>query len=217
MDAEEKLFALMAIAEEHHSAIKAAIDGLVAERDRMDATRVVMSKQLRDVARAAEDASGAVDKAVREALTVVLAQAVNATAGEVGRAFKEEIDPMLQPLQGVVSRATEVEGKLRRALVWFSWRWLAMIAAGSAGVLLALWLGGLMAMTWAQHEVDRLAEQRAALAVEVADLQTNVEAWKKKAGRAKLESCGDQHRLCVRVDPRTAYGDQRDYFVLRGY
>lgn len=217
MDAEEKLFALMAIAEEHHATIKAAMDALAAERDKLDAMRVVMSKQLREVALTAENASGAVERAFRDAMTMALAQTVIARSSEVERAFKDAMKPTLQPLQEAVAKTVEAEGRLRKALVWFSWRWLVVIAAGSGGVLMTLWLGGLMATAWAQHDLDTLAVQRAALVAEVEVLQANAEVWRKKAGRAKLESCGERNRLCVRVDPRTAYGEQRDYFVLRGY
>ena len=39
----------------------------------------------------------------------------------------------------------------------------------------------------------------------------------KRGGRAKLEKCGDQGRLCVRIDKSSGYGKDGDYFVLRGY
>ncbi|MEA0721929.1 hypothetical protein, partial [Xanthomonas campestris] len=62
-----------------------------------------------------------------------------------------------------------------------------------------------------------LIEQKAQLQAEVAELQTNAQDWAKRAGRAKLDKCGDAGRLCVRVDKTTGYGKDGDYFVLRGY
>ncbi len=52
---------------------------------------------------------------------------------------------------------------------------------------------------------------------EVAQLQVQAEDWAKRGGRAKLEVCGEQKRLCVRVDRTTGFGKNGDYFVLRGY
>jgi hypothetical protein len=57
----------------------------------------------------------------------------------------------------------------------------------------------------------------AALRAERDDLASNVAVLSQRGARADLRRCGTGH-LCVRVDmnaPR--YGDQRDYFVIRGY
>ncbi|WP_143071921.1 hypothetical protein [Nitrosospira briensis] len=37
----------------------------------------------------------------------------------------------------------------------------------------------------------------------------------KRGRRAKLETCGEQRRLCVRIDKTTGCGKDGDYFVLR--
>jgi hypothetical protein len=59
--------------------------------------------------------------------------------------------------------------------------------------------------------------EREALLGEVTQLQVQAEDWAKRGGRAKLETCGEQRRLCVRIDKTTAYGKDGDHFVLRGY
>ena len=80
-------------------------------------------------------------------------------------------------------------------------------------MLIAAWLS----VWWQRHQVETLIEQKAQLQAEVAELQTNAQDWTKRAGRAKLDKCGDAGRLCVRVDKTTGYGKDGDYFVLRGY
>jgi hypothetical protein len=70
---------------------------------------------------------------------------------------------------------------------------------------------------WQLHQVEQLTEQKAALNVEVARLQANVEDWAKRGGRATLAKCGEASRPCVRVDKTTGYGKDVDYYVLRGY
>lgn len=59
----------------------------------------------------------------------------------------------------------------------------------------------------------RNRQQRQALTAEVAQLQGSADEWAKKGGRAKLERCGGQQRLCVRVDSQKAYGKEAA-FVL---
>jgi hypothetical protein len=70
---------------------------------------------------------------------------------------------------------------------------------------------------WQRHEIERLTEERAALISEVGQLQAQASDWAKRAGRVKLERCGDPGRLCVRVNKDMGYGEKGDYFILRGY
>jgi hypothetical protein len=57
----------------------------------------------------------------------------------------------------------------------------------------------------------------AALRAERDALASNVAALNQRGARADLRLCGTGH-LCVRVDTNAPrYGDQRDYFVIRGY
>jgi hypothetical protein len=56
----------------------------------------------------------------------------------------------------------------------------------------------------------------AALRTERDELASNIAVLNQRGARADLRRCGTRH-LCVRVDmnaPR--YGDQREYFVIRG-
>jgi outer membrane murein-binding lipoprotein Lpp len=114
--------------------------------------------------------------------------------------------------------AGEAEGKLWGAVAAFGWRWAALAGSTAAGGVAAVLLAGWLSVWWQRHEVERLAAQRQALAAEVAQWQAQADAWAKKGGRAKLERCGDQGRLCVRVDTRAGgFGKEGDYMVLRGY
>jgi hypothetical protein len=57
----------------------------------------------------------------------------------------------------------------------------------------------------------------AALRTERDELASNVAVLNQRGARADLRRCGTGH-LCVRVDKNAPpYGDQRDYFVIRGY
>lgn len=62
-----------------------------------------------------------------------------------------------------------------------------------------------------RSEVARLTERREALEGSIARLT-------QMGGRMELRRCGTAQRLCVRVDRRAAaYGEDADYFVVRGY
>ena len=183
MDAQQQLFGLMAVAEEHQKAVKAALDGLTAER-------AALAKERAAVAQAAASVAG--------------------VAGEVRKAAAEAV-PAIQKAAG------EAEGKLSGAVAAFGWRWAMLAGGAAAGGIVAVLLAAWLAVWWQRHQVEQLAEQKAALLGEVAQLQANAEDWAKRGGRAKLEKCGDQGRLCVRIVKTTGYGKDSDYFVLRGY
>jgi hypothetical protein len=61
------------------------------------------------------------------------------------------------------------------------------------------------------EEMRGLREQRD-------ELVAGVERLNKLGGRADLQHCGDERRLCVRVDPQAGhYGQHSDYYVIKGY
>jgi hypothetical protein len=120
-------------------------------------------------------------------------------------------------LSGAARAADQAEGKLTNAVASFGWKWAGVAAGAAAGGIMAILLAGFLSVGWQRHQVEELKGERAALLDEVAQLQVQAEDWAKRGGRAKLEACGDQRRLCVRIDRTTGYGKEGDYFVLRGY
>jgi hypothetical protein len=50
------------------------------------------------------------------------------------------------------------------------------------------------------------------------DLAASIQRLEQRGGRIDWRHCGEQARLCVRVDRSApAYGDKADYFVVKGY
>ena len=139
--------------------------------------------------------------------------AADAAAIALGEAAK----PIIGSLSGVVRAAGEVEGRLSGAVASFGWKWATVAGGAAAGGIVAVLFAGWMSVWWERHRVEQLAEQRAALLGEVAQLQAQAEDWAKRGGRAKLDKCGEHGRLCVRVDKAAAFGKDSDYYVLKGY
>lgn len=220
MDAQQQLFGLMAVAEEHQKAVKAAIDGLTAERAALAKERAAVAQAAAsvagvagDVKRAAADAIPAMQKAAGEAVGASVRQSLAGASDAAAKALGEAAKPVIGSLSGVVQAASDAEGSMRNAGAWFAWKWVAVAAGGLVGVCLVAYV----ALAWQLHQVSSLRDEKAALLGEVAQLQANADDWAKRGGRAKLEKCGDAGRLCVRIDKTTGYGKDSDYFVLRGY
>lgn len=100
-------------------------------------------------------------------------------------------------LAGATKAAVDVTSTLETAAQWFSWKVFVLAAAGLAGICLVAWAS----IWWPRYRITSLIEQKAALQMDVAELQTNVEALAKKGGKIKMNVCGPKKRLCVEVDP----------------
>jgi hypothetical protein len=75
----------------------------------------------------------------------------------------------------------------------------------------------MISISWQRYQIYSLSQERTALEAEIRTLQAQSNDLAKRGGRVKLQTCGDQHRLCVQVDKRWGYGESADYFILRGY
>lgn len=199
MEREEQIFGLIGVADEQQKAVQEALEGLKAERAAVAKERVVLITVANDVRRAAAEGVAAMQRAAGEAV-----------GAEVRRSFGEHLD-------GVVKAAGEVEDKLSGAVAAFGWRWALLAGGAAAGGIAALLLAAWVTVWWQRGQVEGLAERKAALTEEVAQLQGQANDWAKRGGRAKLDVCGEERRLCVQVDKRLGYGKDADYFVLRGY
>jgi hypothetical protein len=203
----------MAAAEDQQKAVKTLLDALAAER-------AALAKERAGVAQAAASVAGVageVRKAAAEAVGASVRQSLAGASDAAAKALGEASKPIVGQLSGVVKAAGEAEGKLSGAVAAFGWKWAVVAGGAAAGGIVAVLLAAWLAVWWQRHQVEQLAEQKAALLGEVAQLQASAEEWAKRGGRAKLEKCGDQGRLCVRIDKTTGYGKDSDYYVLRGY
>lgn len=217
MNTQEHLFGLMAIAEEHQAAVRAAVEALASERQALGEQSAAHSKQLRELTRAANDAVRAMEKGAGDAVRSAVARSITDTSSAVAGAFDAATQPFLTQLDSSARIAAEAQSRLGVAMTRFSVQWVYVAGLCTGAVLLAAWPVAVLFTEWQRHENLNLMDERDQLKTEVAQLRAQSEQWARTGGRAKLERCGDLARLCVRVDKRTVYGQDGDYFVLKGY
>lgn len=206
---QQRLFGLLAAVDDQKNAVNAAIEGLSAERAAIARERAALSQAVisvagvtGDVKRAAAEAVPALQKAVGEAVAASLTQSLVGASATAARAIGEAAKPILSNLSGMVQAASDAEGSIRNAGQWFAWKWVAVACGGLAGVCLVAYAS----VAWQLHQVESLNEQKAALAADVAQLQTNVEALKKKGGRIVIDDCGG--RLCIQASNNQGKGTE---------
>lgn len=199
MDDAQQLFNLMALAEDQQKAAQAALDGLAAERAALAQERAALEQAAASIRRAASDTAQELQEAVGEAVGRSLAGASETAANALSAAT----GPIVGQLSGAVQAADEAGDKLHRAATAFGWRWVAMAAAAAAGGIVAVVLAAWLTVWWQRHQVNSLAEQKAALAADVAQMRANVATLAKKGGRIVMADCDG--RLCIEVNSKDGH------------
>jgi hypothetical protein len=121
---------------------------------------------------------------------------------QIHRAVIEEMAVVREESHGAVEALRRVKRAANARVVLWT---IGLTAISASTALFVAWR--ILPTT---DEVAALRAERDALASNVANLN-------RRGARADLRSCGGGH-LCVRVDMNARrYGDQRDYFVIRGY
>jgi hypothetical protein len=210
MDSQQQLFGLMAVAEEHQKAVKAAIDGLTAERAALAKERAALTQAAAsvagvagDVRKAAAEAVPAMQKAAGEAVGASVRQSLAGASEAAAKALGEAAKPVINSLSGVVQAASDAEGSLKNAGQWFAWKWVAVAGGGLVGVCLVAYV----ALAWQLQQVKSLSEEKAELVADVAQLQANVSALAKKGGRIVMTTCGG--RLCIEASSNQGAGAEQ--------
>lgn len=202
-DVQEKIFALMALAEEQQKSAQGAAQELALTAQTLTIATTTLT-QLAPV----------LERAVAQAMGQSLAGVSRIAAASLESAA----GPILSKLDGVTHQAEAAETKLKGAVAWFSWKWAGIVSASITAMFVVWWLLAQALLWWQRDAVDQLHAQRAALTRDIAQLQAQARAYEARAGRAMLTTCGAANRLCVRVDRQAgAFGAEGDYMVLRGY
>jgi C4-dicarboxylate-specific signal transduction histidine kinase len=122
---------------------------------------------------------------------------------QIRRTLAEEFGALVEE----AARALQVLRDLKRSarLQIASWTMLATIIVSAIAVLCVWWL----IPSQAQISALRLKQQQ---------LSTAIDTLQQLGGRIDLRRCGDTERWCVRVERQApAYGEQSDYYVVKGY
>jgi hypothetical protein len=202
MDAQQ-LFGLMAVAEDHQKAVKAAIDGLTTERQALTKDRAMLIQAAASITKTAAEAISAIQKATGAAVDDAVRDSLAGASDAAAKALGEAAKPVIGRLSGVVQAASDAEGSMRNAGAWFAWKWVAVAAGGLVGVCLVAYAS----LAWQLHQVSSLRDEKASLAADVAQLQANVAALEKKGGRIVMTTCGG--RLCIEASSNQGQGAEQ--------
>lgn len=210
MDTQQQLYGMMALAEEHQKAVKAALEGLAVERAAFAKERAAVAQAVAsvagvavDVKRAAADAVPALQKAAGSAVSDAVRVSMSEASETAAKALSEAAKPVIGNLSGVVQSAGDVERSLKSAGQWFAWKWVAVAAGGLAGVCLVAYAS----VAWQAYQVSSLREEKAALQADITQMQATIDALGKKGGHMVIAQCGG--RLCIEASSNQGQGAEQ--------
>jgi hypothetical protein len=193
MDTERKIYGLLETVEQQQKNLNIAAAAL-------DATRQAIAGLVVEVQKAsALGASAGAARALEQA----------------GQLVTEAARPTIAELKQATASVAQMQSSLRRATAWVSWQYLALIAAGCAALVLAIWI----AVVWQRRELGELQDQKAALEAQMPTLQARADELTAKGAKITLSECGKDKRKCVKVNiGMGTFGKAGEsYMILDGY
>ena len=177
-DADERIFALLAIVEDQQTAVRAGIQGMAQERAALATERVALVQQAEQLKRLTDKLVGVIGAAIpqmaqsagdasREAFRKMLVAAGQEVSGAVARSAKPELDKFA----AAIDLASAVQLQLDMAVKDFRRKWAWVVAFAMAGLVLAAALVAYGTVWWQGREFEQLQSKRDQLSAEVKTLQ----------------------------------------------
>ena len=146
---DERKVALMLMAMED---LHAEAKGILAQ---MQAAVSEASAASREVKQAGAAVVPAVNQAASNAVTGSMKRAFADIAGPASSALDEAVKPVMEKFSRLAQLAFEMEKTAQHALRWFSYKWIALIAAAFVGIGAMAWAS----VWWQRNQVSELTEQ----------------------------------------------------------
>jgi hypothetical protein len=199
--AEERKVAVMLIAmQDMHGEIEAMLQ-------KMQAASRATSAASSEVRQAGAAVVPAVTQATAQAVEASMQRAFVDIAAPARTALEAAVKPVIDRFSQFEQRTLQMEARARKAMTWFSTKWIALTAAGFVGMTAMAW----GAVWWQRNAVTELTAQKTALEADIAEMQVNAAALAKKGARIKITDCGG--RLCI-VASKNQTGSFSDWHGL---
>ena len=204
---EQELFGLMALAQEQQKAATLILRRLEAQQAELTQTITKARNAVDEMNKAGHASALIIEKSTRIAVEKGVQAALESVQQQTLSTLGNSVNPVIKALQGVTARAEQAEENLHNVATSLSWKW-AVIWTFTGCMLLATIVGLSMLLV--------------PTPLEIADLRANVADLEARGGKVQLSTCGDQKRLCARIDPKAEKDLQwgqngQRWLILEGY
>jgi len=187
-NADERIYALLAVVEDQQNAVRAGIQGLAQERAALATERVALVQQAEQLKRLTDKLVSAVGSAIPqmahtagEASRAALAEMLRLNGEAAAKAAAKAALPELAKFTAAVESAAAVQIQLGAAVKDFRRKWTWVVAFAIAGMVLAAALVAYGAAWWQLRGLGQLQVQRDQLRTEVNGLQEQAEQARRSS------------------------------------
>ncbi len=199
-DQSEKLRELIELAEDNQHAVQDAIACFTAEREAFTKERLALAKASTQAAQVNETFKTLTERTipvlqstVETAIhaSVMGVDSANTNQNILGKAAK----PILERFSSIAEMTDTLQGKVSASTQRLAWQWTLVVVLG----LLSTMAVAYFSIQAIKNDREQLAQEKAAFAAEVAQMQSTVLALERRGGRIRLDRCGPESRLCIEV------------------
>ena len=187
-NADERIYALLAVVEDQQNAVRAGIQGLAQERAALATERVALVQQAEQLKRLTDKLVSAVGSAIPqmahtagEAARAAMSETLRLSGEAAAKAAAKAALPELAKFTAAVESAAAVQIQLGAAVKDFRRKWTWVVAFALAGLVVAAALVAYGAAWWQLRELGQLQVQRDQLRTEVNGLHEQAEQARRSS------------------------------------
>ena len=187
-NADERIYALLAVVEDQQNAVRAGIQGLAQERAALATERVALVQQAEQLKRLTDKLVSAVGSAIPqmahtagEASRAAISEMLRLSGEAAAKAAAKAALPELAKFTAAVDSAAAVQIQLGAAVKDFRRKWTWVVAFAIAAMVLSAALVAYGAAWWQLRDLGQLQVQRDQLSAEVKTLQEQAEQARRNS------------------------------------
>ena len=229
MEPQQQLGVLLNLTEQQSQTTDKLLKALKGQIEELSKVATAANAAAASAAITVKNATPALEKAVSDAASEAVTSSLAGASEKAVAAVSVAADPVLQSFSELTGSINQAKNTLDESIRSFGWKWILMCVGIALGAIAFVSLVVWSSLWYQENQINALTVQKAALQMEVVELQDNVDKLAKKGGRIKLERCGTESRLCVEITPNQGKGmedfhgswqgnkDNRRFVIPMGY
>lgn len=189
-DKEQVVFLLLETAEIQQQAVGAALAALVQHQADLGAAVAALKT-------AGQALAPTVASAARTGATKAVQDELATPAQTAAAALEKSAAPLLARLDCIAAEAGKAEARLKGAVAWFTWRWMALAAVAAFGAILALLLGAWGAVWQERSQLADARAERENLAAEVSEAKAMLAVLDRRTGGVRYVEASDGRFIVI--------------------
>lgn len=188
MDAQEKIYSLIAVTEQHQQLLGELLASVQKERDELREQNEVLRKGITELRVQTDAVRGSASAGAREAVE----RTMLGVADRASETSRKTAEPLIKHMRAATDEAIKASDNLSEGAKAIGGRLMFYASMGGVMLMISAAAIGYGMGAWSKHELKELRQERTNLEVVVAGLE-------ERGGRLSLANCG-KGKQCVEID-----------------